>query len=109
MENNLENNKLIAEFMGATPCILSIKSIGDMQGYECDDFKLPIDELEYATSWDWLMPVVQKCATTYIDKHKFVRELRLFNMVIYSDIQEIYKEVVEYVKWFNTQDRVSLS
>lgn len=106
MENTLENNRLIAEFMGARISnggnIITKNSEGIEQSQSAENMK-------YHLSWDWLMPVVQKCTTTYIDKHKFVKELRLFNKVIYSDIQEIYKEVVEYINWFNKQDRVPLS
>lgn len=45
--NNQENNKLIAEFMG-------------MQDYqEMGEYVTP----NYNTSWDWLMPVVEKIRT----------------------------------------------
>ena len=37
------NNRLIAEFMGA-------------EGH-------PLDQMKYHTSWDWLMPVIEKIET----------------------------------------------
>ena len=54
MENN---NKLIAEFMG-------ISIDGDFAYIEDEGSPLeevmPINKLNYHTSWDWLMPVIEK-------------------------------------------------
>ncbi len=47
MKNIEENNKLIAEFM-------NVDHVDIDQAYE--DY----GELKYHTSWDWLMPVVEK-------------------------------------------------
>ena len=59
-EQTIEANKTIAEFMGATACKLQVKPIGVVDAYECEEWKLPIDEIEYHSSWDWLMPVVEQ-------------------------------------------------
>ena len=54
----MKNNKLIAEFMGMTyhhndnSVMIQMTS----QGNEI----VPIDSMGYDTSWDWLMPVVEK-------------------------------------------------
>lgn len=51
--NELENNKLIAEFMGITPNEAGVYHVSKHKGYS-------LENLLYHTSWDWLMPVVEK-------------------------------------------------
>ena len=51
----MNNNKLIAEFMGMTYGDPNDNSVMT-QGSEV----IPIESMEYHTSWDWLMPVVEK-------------------------------------------------
>jgi len=67
----MKENKLIAMFMG------DIKLVDD-------------NELQYHTSWDWLIPVVQKIAED-------------FNVVIYDndEIEKVHKRVVEFIKKYN--------
>jgi S-ribosylhomocysteine lyase LuxS involved in autoinducer biosynthesis len=56
----MENNKMIAEFMGA-----KILKKGQ-EAYDMEDKfpngkdRLMPNKMEYRTSWDWLMPVVDK-------------------------------------------------
>jgi len=55
----MENNKLIAEFMGMTygdPNDNSVMIQATPQGNEV----MPINSMKYHLSWDWLMPVVDK-------------------------------------------------
>tara|TARA_B110000977_G_C10589294_1_gene303686 strand:+ start:95 stop:358 length:264 start_codon:yes stop_codon:yes gene_type:complete len=83
MENN---NKLIAEFMQK-----GSKSLGI---YDFDGCHYRLDELKFHTSWDWLMPVIQKCRQE--------NRLEYFDMVYYAleecDINVTYKAVVEFIK-----------
>ena len=56
---NIENNKLIADFMGwniQSPT--TIPTDLHLSNLELDNGD--IMELKYHTSWDWLMPVVEK-------------------------------------------------
>tara|TARA_R110000868_G_scaffold397556_1_gene670279 strand:+ start:80 stop:481 length:402 start_codon:yes stop_codon:yes gene_type:complete len=55
--NTQENNRLIAEFLGM--------ELGDDKTMYYDDAEnlhppTPINELKFHSSWDWLMPVVDK-------------------------------------------------
>jgi hypothetical protein len=115
-----EGNKLIAEFMGATPCIVRIKSIGDEQGYECDEYKLPISELEYHSSWDWLMPVVEKIVNevdnemgwweAYSEK-PFGHQVEIWGRDVLEPIIRVHSKtslleatwqaVVQFIQWYN--------
>jgi hypothetical protein len=56
--NTLENNKLIADFMGMEHCY---RPYGDgfMEVKE-NDSCVELEDLQYHESWDWLMPVVEK-------------------------------------------------
>ena len=68
-----ENNKLIAEFMGVQYTGIRVK--------------------DYDTSWDWLMPVVQKIEQ---DCEGVPQEMLYISL--YSDINEVYNAVIEFIK-----------
>jgi len=53
------NNKLIAEFMGLSHCSEGWITIPYHGREEVAEEEI-VDELRYHTSWDWLMPVVEK-------------------------------------------------
>lgn len=79
--SNLENNKLIAEFMGCRECSQKLFRVADefqsvtiYSEYQEEDEYLTIEagkrqikytpeEMKYYTSWDWLMPVVEEIHT----------------------------------------------
>ncbi len=90
----MKNNKLIAEFMGMTPCLTDE---GDflIKGNPIDAKYLP-----YATSWDWLMPVVKRIVSDvefivgYEDEE--YRE-HLMDVVPFANIEDVYEAVVEFI------------
>ena len=74
----MENNKLIAEFMGV---------------------KYPMlkgSDLQYHTSWDWLMPVIRKIEDGGLDPHELI-DKALESRVI----EDTYNEVVDTIKRYN--------
>ena len=77
----MKENKLIAMFMG------DIKLVDDNVSFTKN---CPVNELQYHTSWDWLIPVVQKIAKD-------------FNVVIYDNdgIEKVHKRVVEFINEYN--------
>jgi hypothetical protein len=115
-EEILEGNKLIAEFMGAK----LITDDPNFMGGNVPFFRLAkfndIErnytkyELKYHSSWDWLMPVVEK-----IEKELFWQiELYRNQCKIWhetdgktlwreteSKIQSTWLAVVEFIKWEN--------
>lgn len=113
--NTIENNKLIAEFMGFEP--VTEEYFLD-NGFE-NDKQMIIDtsDCKYETSWDWLMPVVDKIEITSVDGEDNSDEF--FNVVIevfecningsgrtvcgvgQNKIEATYKAVVEFIKWYN--------
>ena len=55
--------------------------------------------LQYHTSWDWLMPVVQKCFDTQQPEegqHYFINE-----SLLTMKIEVVYDRVVEFIKEHN--------
>ena len=83
----MKDNKLIAEFMGAEPDKKTFLRTGKEVYF-------------YHTSWDWLMPVVQKCFE--VAKHEDD-----FSVIIWSlpYIDSTYDEVVEFIKEYNDEKR----
>ena len=73
----MENNKLIAEFMGKSGSV----DFHDGKGYILiywynginGGHKTPYkeDELEYHKSWDWLMPVVEKIESLDLSEYGY--------------------------------------
>ena len=55
----LDGNKLIAEFMGA-----KYNSKLDLVNLGANHKLVGINELQYHSSWDWIMPVVDKIRKT---------------------------------------------
>jgi hypothetical protein len=100
-----ESNILIAEFMGVDAVDV--------------DFHLETSELTYHTSWDWLMPVVEKINllndyryTTYIASMDTRIEDNVTGKVIVDIncehsidelIQSVYKAVVQFIQWYNSK------
>jgi len=93
---NLENNKLIAEFMKWDVKIPStIPSNLHLSNLELDNGE--IFEPLFHSSWDWLMPVVQKCYK--IDNEEGFDNL--VDAVSTLDIDTTYNEVIEFIKLYN--------
>ena len=86
------SNKLIAEFMELET--KTFKS-GILNYYYQDVFEgnwFEEGELSYNLSWDWLMPVVVK-----IEQDCEGVPQEMLNVSLYSDIDEVYNAVVEYI------------
>ncbi len=77
----MKDNKLIAEFMGAEPDKKTFLRTGEHVYF-------------YHTSWDWLMPVIDKCYQEHMSKH-------IAEAVMTCNINEAYKVVVEFIKEYN--------
>ena len=116
MENVIENNKLIAEFMGFESCYRPFT-----EGSESDVFmELPecgscieLEDLKYNSSWDWLMEVVEKIESlgfeTSLDKNGFFVRYNGSNtqngLFIKVKIEAVYNACVEFIKWYNNESR----
>jgi hypothetical protein len=89
----MKNNELIAEFMGEL-----------MPVY----WQFPSD-FKYDTSWDELMPVVEKIE--YVGFHVLIEqnycrigeELDIRVWTVNQKIEAVYNAVVQFIKWYNSQ------
>ena len=87
--HHVDANKLIAEFMG-------IKLTEN--GLAWDYINNPIPS--YHTSWDWLMPVVQK-VSSLCDEPCELDNMK--HALLTGDIESVYDDVVEFIKEYNDE------
>ena len=101
----MNNNKLIAEFMG-----LSIKE-GVCYYTDADDMfpmGIEVEEpyLPYHTSWDWLMPVINKCLVGEAEMNEEISNTTIKNIyegICNQDISQAYKSVITFIKTYNNE------
>lgn len=98
----LDGNKLIAEFMGYPISKVEL-------GFTSKEAKTVMRRLEYHTSWDWLMPVVEK-----IEEFGYAIDICQNDCNIYENnnsgnflkelnrrtkIEAVYAASIEFIKW----------
>jgi hypothetical protein len=83
MNNTNENNKLILEFMGYP----NVANDEDKKDYLEDCVK-------YHSSWDWLIPVIDKCYQEHMSKH-------IVYAVMTCNKNKAYQAVIKFIKEYN--------
>ena len=110
----IEGNKLIAEFMGSSFKTYKKGHIRKDTVTVCyfDDGMSPfsggvsIENLKYHSSWDWLMPVVEKCLTISVESEEYEIHYAFIHNALWSiNIKSVFDEVVEFIKWYNDQKK----
>ena len=98
----MKNNKVIAEFMGMEHCyrpygdgFMEVKENGS-----CVELK----DLQYHKSWDWLIPVIEKCRrrnneVNVIPGKGYKYAINSFDNDFNIDFS--YKAVVKFIKLYN--------
>lgn len=108
MKNTEENNSLVANFMGYSYFLSDsgVDSWGDddVERWEIGiDNYLKIEELEFHSSWDWLMDVISVIKTMGIgvgdDSYHLIDNID--SNLINIDIKETYLTVIEFIKRYN--------
>ena len=85
----MNDNKLIAEFMGGE------------KPERTSDLRHFIEEHHnYHTSWDWLIPVAQKLEGDGLDPHELINEA-LWRSPL--KIEDLYNEVVHLINIYNNE------
>lgn len=92
----MKTNKLIAEFMGGQR-VLPDKDVYNMPTH--NNLCYGVDELHYHTSWDWLMPVVEKMNTTELWEEYDISYLATY--LVSTDINATYNAVIEFINEYN--------
>tara|TARA_R110000796_G_scaffold236214_1_gene355491 strand:- start:73151 stop:73519 length:369 start_codon:yes stop_codon:yes gene_type:complete len=111
-----ESNKLIAEFMSWKNPEGTVYITDHFQSYMAvdsnmyDTCRYRIVEFKFQTSWDWLMPVVEKIGiiigkNNFEDFEDWEDYYITWNEVslLYFNIEIWYKNVVEFIEWYNEQ------
>ena len=109
----MKDNKLIAEFMGVNPTILGDEITYEMYGIiDCiedgvDEQHFFLEEqLIFHTSWDWLMPVVEKIENGGLDPHELIDgSLRKNNQKRWRSIEDLYNVAVHLIKIHNKSNK----
>ncbi len=92
----MKENKLIAEFMGMENYLYHF------QGYDTDMYYTD-SELKFHTSWDWLMPVVEKCMQTGDNTDEWDA---LYDALSTVNKTNTHEAVVEFINQYNkTHDK----
>lgn len=120
-------NKLIAEFMlGQGLVKVSNNIYSTVNELDVPDDSLTVEDLQYHTSWEWLMPVVEKIETIQLPTPSMVKikvEISGTSCRIHkgtwndnregfiskyfqpdekgSKTESTYKAIVEFIKWYN--------
>ena len=84
----ISDNEMIAEFMGADPDKKTFFRTGEYVYF-------------YDTSWDWLIPVVNK-----IEMECEGVPLQLIDVSFYDEIHEVYWAVIEFIKIHNKSNKM---
>ena len=130
MKNIVENNKLIAEFMGVFDKILSTGNIHSWSDapfyYTTEDTREKVIEniskySKYNKDWSWLMRVVEKienlqdennCAIYNVQIEQCFVEIienHTSDTIISTDanskLEAVYNACVEFIKWYNQQSK----
>ena len=117
MENIIENNKLIAEFMGFT-----VNFGFNKDGVLFHGEHINLGKLKYHDRWDWLMEVVEKIESlpTMKDNGNFFFEIHQDSVTVFnstrmdiiievigqeSRINNTYQAVIEFIQWYNKQNK----
>jgi len=111
----MKDNKLIAEFMGV------VFHDDENQYYNADGLHIG-NTLQYHTSWDWLMPVVEKIEEIAIDddnltvkEHRYQVDMSYTQCSIYDHVRDgviasadmgtklssTHRAVIEFIKEYN--------
>lgn len=107
----LEGNRLIDEFMGFI--IKDFDGAGirrienELQESPYYDW-LPVKHLEYDSSWEALMPVVNNICKNYYDSQPqfeddIITDNNIFRLSIMANIKDVWLSAVEFIRWHNNQ------
>jgi hypothetical protein len=105
-----DGNILIALFMGLDASAETIKGEPVVRGKIIGGLNMcRLSNMDYHTSFDWLMTVVNKIHGMYLaDKidliaYSSATRSNLFGLYITADIESVWSEVVSFITWYREQ------
>ena len=117
MDNIIENNKLIAEFLEFkkvkflngcyTFIIPDYLSHGEYKNLTLEDNKevvaWDVEDLIFHKDWNWLMQVVEKILNVSLEIDSMEMYYNITDSIPY--IAKTYGECVEFIKWYNEKNQ----
>ena len=97
----INNNKLIAEFMGVIKYSEQHDGMYCVETMELDDFPILFKDGSYDSSWDWLMPVANEIIKSRDEQNADWDLTNLMYALQTTNIELVYKAVVEFIKEYN--------
>jgi len=91
----MNDNKLIAEFMGYR--LFGTKCRKPNLRYNLNEDLAP---MQFHTSWDWLMPVVEKIEIEGFDPHGIID-----NALGSREIEDVHNACVTLIKAYNNEEK----
>lgn len=122
MKTTEEKNRMIAEFMGARPITFNDGTFGFTYWNDGNksgrsgcfpDGSTNVTEDnsfgQFHTSWDWLMPVLEKIRTTdlkgtILENGNIYSTYIAFPLTYSTEIYRVYDRVIEFIEWYNKQN-----
>lgn len=127
-EEILNSNKLIAEFVGAEKCNNNVYEIYNFPEKTKEGLKsYDVIYLEYHSSWDWLMPVVEKISELpyielfsivtncgcdiYFKRNEFKNGVTFYSGNVENSpiINMTYSTVIKFINWYNQQIKMKVA
>ena len=101
MENIIENNRLIAEFLGFQLTDLGwFDSEEVLSNIERDN---TFDNLKFHYDWNWLIKIVEKILNVSLEIDSMEMYYNITDSIPY--IAKTYGECVEFIKWYNEKNQ----
>ena len=100
----INNNKLIAEFMGVIKYSEQHDGMYCVETMELDDFPILFKDGSYDSSWDWLMPVANEIIKSRDEQNADWDLTDLKYALQTTNIELVYKAVVEFIKEYNVDN-----
>jgi hypothetical protein len=94
----MENNRLIAEFMGYNEEI-----VNDEVYFTLPDMleSLSDEELHYHSDWNWLMEVVEKILNISLELDSMEMYYNITDSI--PRIDQTYNDCLNFIEWYNKQ------
>lgn len=104
--DTIEGNKAIAEFCEMDACASQEHRTNKCYWVLFKKMYYKADEMEFHTSWDWLMPVVQKIKGVYANldlelSMMVEKTFIILDLTIFADVDTVYSAVLQFIQWYN--------
>jgi hypothetical protein len=102
--DTIQGNKIIAEFQSYTfDNNVMTRYFGEPPTGHYKN--IHVSQLQYHTSWDWLVEVIRKFRALDLDNHKYKSWVQAIDDAVTDDyqIEYVFIHVSEAITWYNQQ------